>query len=111
MNRRKSVAKRSIPVKYSTLAKCFLAIAAVALPLGLGIDAQTGTPGFGAANPFYAPSTLPFQAPLFNKIKDADYEPAMNAGIAQNLRELQTIANSTAAPTFDNTMVALEKSG
>jgi peptidyl-dipeptidase Dcp len=95
----------------SLFANSCIVIAAVALPLGLGVDAQTATPGFGPANPFYAASTLPFQAPPFNKIKDADYEPAMNAGIAQNMREFQTIANNTAPPTFDNTLVALERSG
>jgi peptidyl-dipeptidase Dcp len=40
---------------------------------------------FGPTNPFYAPSTLPFQAPLFDKIQDADYQPAIEAGMAQQL--------------------------
>ncbi len=42
---------------------------------------------FGPSNPFYAESTLPFHAPPFDKIKDSDYQPAIEAGIAQNLEE------------------------
>ncbi len=38
---------------------------------------------FGPSNPFYAPSPLPFQAPPFDRIKDADYQPAIEAGIAE----------------------------
>lgn len=66
---------------------------------------------FGASNPFYAPSELPFHAPPFDKIKDEDYQPAIEAGIAQQQAEIEAIANNPAAPTFDNTLVALEKSG
>lgn len=76
-----------------------------------GPQTQTTQSGFGPSNPFYAASTLPFHAPPFNKIKDSDYEPAINAGIAQNLAEINKIANDSAAPTFTNTFVALEKSG
>ena len=66
---------------------------------------------FGPDNPFYAPSSLPFHAPPFNKIKDSDYQPAIDAGMAQQLKEVEAIANNTASPTFDNTVVALEKTG
>jgi peptidyl-dipeptidase Dcp len=66
---------------------------------------------FGPSNPFYSPSTLPFQAPPFDRIKDSDYQPALEAGMAQQLREIEAIANNSAAPTFDNTLVAMEKSG
>jgi peptidyl-dipeptidase Dcp len=66
---------------------------------------------FGPGNPFYAPSTLPFHAPPFDKIKDSDYQPAMEAGMAQQLREIEAIANNPAPPTFENTLVAMEKSG
>jgi len=72
--------------------------------------AQTET-AFGPTNPFYAPSTLPFQAPPFDKIKDSDYQPAFEAGMAQQLKEIEAIANDPAPPTFENTFVALEKSG
>ena len=64
-----------------------------------------------ANNPFMHASTLPFQAPDFNKIKDSDFEPAFNEGIKRQLAEIDKIANNTEEPTFENTLVALEKSG
>jgi len=66
---------------------------------------------FGPSNPFYAASTLPFGAPPFDKIKDADYQPAIEAGMAQQLAEINKIADNPAAPTFENTLVAMERSG
>ena len=66
---------------------------------------------FGPDNPFYAPSTLPFHAPPFDKIKDGDYQPAIDAGMAEQRREIRAIADDPAAPTFENTFVAMEKSG
>ena len=62
-------------------------------------------------NPFFAPSTLPFQAPDFSKIKNSDFEPAIEEGIRQHMIEIEAIANNPAAPTFANTFVAMEKSG
>ena len=72
--------------------------------------AQTPTPAFGPSNPFYAPGTLPFQAPPFDRIKDSDYQAAFDAGIAEAMKELDAIANNPAAPDFANTLIALEKS-
>jgi len=66
---------------------------------------------YGPSNPFYSPSTLPFHAPPFDKIKDADYQPAMEAGMAEERKEMDTIANNPSPPTFENTFVAMEKSG
>ncbi len=66
---------------------------------------------FGPENPFYAISTLPFQAPPFDKIKDSDYQPAIDAGMTQQDAEIAAIANSTEPPTFENTIVAFERSG
>ncbi len=63
------------------------------------------------ANPFYTASTLPFQAPPFDKISDGDYQPAIEEGMRQHLAEIEKIANNPAAPTFENTFVAMEKSG
>ncbi len=62
-------------------------------------------------NPFFTQSTLPFYAPPFDKIKDTDYKPAIEEGMKQQLAEVEEIANNPAAPTFENTLVALEKSG
>jgi peptidyl-dipeptidase Dcp len=63
------------------------------------------------SNPFFSASTLPFQAPPFDKIKDADYQPAIDEGMKQQLAEIEKIANNPEAPTFENTYVAMEKSG
>jgi peptidyl-dipeptidase Dcp len=62
-------------------------------------------------NPFSQVSTLPFQAPRFDLIKESDFEPAITEGIRQKLAEVDLIANSTEPPTFQNTYVALEKAG
>jgi len=66
---------------------------------------------FGPENPFYAASALPYQAPPFDRIKDTDYQPALEAGMAEQLKEIEAIAENPAAPTFENTLVAIEKSG
>jgi len=73
--------------------------------------AQAKSAEFGPGNPFYAKSTLPFQAPPFDKIKDGDYQPAIEAGMAEQLKEMRAIADDPAAPTFENTVVAMEKTG
>ena len=83
--------------------------AIVSAALAGNVAAQTN--GFGPANPFYAASALPFQAPPFDKIKDSDYQPALEAGIAEELQQIESIANSPAPPDFANTILALEKSG
>ena len=64
-----------------------------------------------ASNPFARPSSLPFQTPDFSRIKDSDYLPAFLAGMAEQKREVTAIANNPAPPTFDNTVVAMERSG
>src|SRR6476661_1712673 len=73
--------------------------------------AATASATLPASNPFAQPSALSLQAPDFSRIKDADYLPAMIAGMAEQKREVLTIANQAAAPTFDNTLGALERSG
>src|SRR6476661_6603804 len=64
-----------------------------------------------AANPFATQSTLPFHAPDFSRIKDADFAPAFDEGMRQQRAEVRKIGDNPAAPTFDNTFVALEKTG
>jgi len=76
-----------------------------------GQTAAGAATAFGPENPFYAESTLPYHAPRFDRIKDTDYQPALEAGMAAQLQEVEAIANNPAAPTFANTLVALEKSG
>jgi peptidyl-dipeptidase Dcp len=85
--------------------------AAGALALTTSATPVTAQPAFGPANPFYAPSNLPFQAPPFDKIQDSDYQPAIEAGMAQQLAEIRVIADNPEPPSFENTVVALEKSG
>jgi len=63
------------------------------------------------SNPFFTASTLPYQAPPFDKIHDGDYQPAIDEGMKQQLAEIEKIADNPDAPTFENTFVAMEKSG
>ena len=60
---------------------------------------------------FAAPSTLDLNYPRFDQIKDSDFAPAFDAGMAEQLREIDAIADNPEAPTFQNTIVAMEKSG
>ena len=62
-------------------------------------------------NPFAKISSLALQAPAFDKIKDADFKPAIEEGIKQQQEEIEKITNNSEAPNFENTLVALEKSG
>jgi peptidyl-dipeptidase Dcp len=64
-----------------------------------------------AANPLLAASPLEFQYPQFDKINDDQFGPAFDQGMAEQLKEIDAIANSEAPPTFDNTIVAMEKTG
>jgi peptidyl-dipeptidase Dcp len=77
----------------------------------LAAQAVAQVPASAHAGPFAAPSTLPFQAPRFDLIKDSDYQPAFETAMADHLAEVRRIAANPAAPTFDNTIGALEKSG
>jgi peptidyl-dipeptidase Dcp len=86
-------------------------ITAGAVVVGSTNPALAAAADFGPSNPFFAPSTLPFEAPPFDKIKDEDFQPAIEAGMAQQQAEVEVIANNPDAPTFENTLVALEKSG
>jgi peptidyl-dipeptidase Dcp len=87
-----------------------IVVGAVALATGTARAQKSGA-GLGPDNPFYAASTLPFHAPPFDRIKDSDYQPAIDAGMARQIVEVEAIADNPAAPTFENTLAALEKSG
>jgi peptidyl-dipeptidase Dcp len=63
------------------------------------------------ANPLLTESTLPFQLPPFDKIKDEHFQPALEQGIIEEEKEADEIAKQKDQPTFENTIVALEKSG
>ncbi|SDR08472.1 peptidyl-dipeptidase Dcp [Pseudoxanthomonas sp. CF125] len=70
----------------------------------------TATPA-AAENPLLTPSTLPFGAPVFDKIKDADYLPAFEEGMKQHLAEMRKIADNAEPATFGNTIEAMERTG
>lgn len=63
------------------------------------------------ANPLLIPSNLQFGYPPFDRIKNAHFEPAMIQGMAEQRAEIEAIASNVAPPTFENTLVAMEKSG
>ncbi len=73
--------------------------------------AAPAAPTLDASNPFAQPSSLPLNYPAFDKIKNEHFLPAYAAGMAEQLREIDAIANNKAAPTFENTIVAMERSG
>ncbi len=62
-------------------------------------------------NPFAAPSELPYALPPFDRIADEHYRPAFAAGLESHAAEIDSIAGSDAEPTFENTVVALERAG
>jgi peptidyl-dipeptidase Dcp len=62
-------------------------------------------------NPLLSASTLQYQAPPFDKITDADYQPAIEEGMKEQRAEIEKIANNSDAPTFENTIEAMERSG
>ena len=90
---------------------------ALAASLGLSMpayaqDAAPAAPEAArAANPFFAESPLPLHYPQFDKIKDSDFAPAFDAGMAAQLKEVDAIADNPEPATFDNTILAMEKSG
>lgn len=91
--------------------KKYLSLLAISACCSPTIVTLAQNPSLPASNPFSTVSTLPYHAPPFDRIKTAHYGPALNAGILQQMKEIQQIANNKAAPTFFNTLVALEKSG
>jgi Zn-dependent oligopeptidases len=83
--------------------------AAVAVAILLPLIAFAGDPP--ATNPFFTKSPLPFEAPPFDRIKDSDFQPAIEEGMTRELAEIDTIKNNPDAPTFANTIEAMEKTG
>jgi peptidyl-dipeptidase Dcp len=92
------------------LAACSTEPAQQAAPVQ-AVPATPAPPAFSSGNPFAAESNLPLHAPPFDRIKDSDYQPALEEGMRQQIAEIEAIANSSEAPTFENTVVAMEKSG
>jgi peptidyl-dipeptidase Dcp len=88
---------------------------AIATALGMGSVTEAAAKGAAAAlpasNPFAAVSTLPFHAPPFDKIKNEDYQPAIEAGMREQIAEMEKVAAQKDAPTFANTIEPMERSG
>ena len=82
-------------------------------PLNAGKPPVKSAPSPPAAggNPLLVESTLPYHAPPFDKIKDEHFVPAIEAGMREQLKEVDGIAASSEKSTFDNTIVALERTG
>jgi peptidyl-dipeptidase Dcp len=73
---------------------------------------RASTPaGAAGSNPLFVESTLPYHAPRFDLLRNEHYQPALEEGMRQHLAEIDVIAKQMAAPTFDNTIVAMERSG
>src|SRR5436190_2892337 len=62
-------------------------------------------------NPLMNESALPYHVPPFDRIKDEHFAPAMEAGMHEELKEVEVVANNSEKPTFENTIVALERTG
>ena len=87
------------------------AVLAAAFLVGAAAVPQTAPAPVPDPNPLMARSTLPYQAPPFDRLKDTDYEPAIEAGMKEQLAEIARIADDPAPPTFANTIEAMERSG
>jgi peptidyl-dipeptidase Dcp len=98
---------------------------AVAVSLSLGACSREESPAPEAAqpaadtaaaemadtNPLLAPSTLPYQYPPFDRIRNEHFAPAFELGMAEQRAEVEAIATNEDAPTFENTIVAMELAG
>jgi peptidyl-dipeptidase Dcp len=95
--------------------KALSTLAMTLLAASCATTTPPATPSAGTAqqsnNPFFRQSTLQYQAPHFDLIKDDQYLPALEEGMRQNRVEIDAIANDQAPPTFENTIEAMERSG
>lgn len=91
----------------STLAVSLLLATACAFGTTMTAASTTLAPD----NPFALESTLPYKLPPLDKIQNAHFAPGLTAGMAEQRKEIDAIKSNGAAPTFENTIVALEKSG
>jgi peptidyl-dipeptidase Dcp len=89
----------------------FLSLFLFALITQQNLSAQGEANNLPPENPFKFKSTLPYQAIPFDKIKDEHYKPALLEGLRLQLEEINKVADNPAAPSFNNTVVALETSG
>ena len=85
--------------------------AGVALAIGIGGALNAAQQEEMADNPFFTESPLPYQLPPFDRVDDAHYRPAFERGMADQIAEIEAITGASDPPSFENTIVALERSG
>ena len=85
-----------------------LATACTPMPEKPAKDTMTTTVSTG---PFAAPSTLPYGLPPFDTISDSDFRPGFEAGMREQREEIDAIAHNSEPASFDNTILAMERSG
>ena len=91
-----------------------LAVALTATPLHAQTKADPAVSSQAPqaqANPFFSESPLPLHYPQFDAIHDSDFAPAFDRGMTDELADIAAIADNPAPATFDNTILALERSG
>ena len=103
------LAHNSLLAQQLTPMSCYFPFATCVFILSAQITAVSAADS--NTNPLMTESKLPFHYPPFDKIKNEDFKPAMEAGMRDQLKEIDPIANNSQKPTFDNTIVALEKTG
>ena len=86
-------------------------IAGACAPIAAIKSRISPAPAVSGDNPFFVESTLPYHAPRFDLIRNEHYQPALEEGMRQQLAEIDAIAKQMSAPTFDNTILPMEKSG
>jgi len=94
--------------KSQVLMRALHSFAVCIFGLGAQVTAMFAT---DSENPLMQESTLPYHYPAFDKLKDEHFVPAIEAGMREQLKEIEPIANNSEEPTFDNTIVALERTG
>jgi peptidyl-dipeptidase Dcp len=107
-------------MRYSLFVAQFLRILAIlaamqitsaSLNAGKSSAKSSASPPAAGDNPLLVESTLPYHTPPFDKINDEHFVPAIDAGMREELKEVDAIAASSEKPTLDNTIVALERTG
>src|SRR6267154_553224 len=92
-----------------------LATTMILMAMGAPLRAADEPAGQGSParepGPFNEPSALPYALPRFDAIKDADFVPAFEAGMAEQRAEVDAIGRNPEPPSFENTLAALERSG
>lgn len=85
------------------------AMAALLFLSPAGVSAQSAAAP--AANPLLADSRLPLNYPAFDQLQDSHFAPALDLGMTQQLEEVAAITANPTPPSFENTLLALERSG